>query len=244
MARAGIKIELQGPGVEPATVDARALLDLASAIVDIVMRLGEEAKTPVRLTGLEVINKCAAVATYATPSDVAQTLVAQALTLVTVGGEMKRGLDAPVKRARRAINTLPAGHHARLIVGRWKKPLTAPALDRVYRPEATTTLVARPVRVGGQKRTIQFESFSEEHPFTLRATEEECRKIGAVLYRDVEISFTYRRDGDGHVVDGVLDDFRRLDGDATFEDLQTWIGAVAPDLIACNGVLRELGRRD
>ena len=244
MASAAVQIEVTGPGVEPETVDARALLDLASAILDIVAKLAADRSIDLRIVGLEVLNKCAALSSRLEPKTEAKALLRDALTIVEGGADGRRGYDDLVRRARRAVDGLAPGHEANVIVGRWKARVEAPKKVPGTGFRANTTLVAVPERVGGPNRKIAFSSFAERDPFTLEATAEQCRQLGAELYREVEVTFDYRRNETGAIGEGQLNSFRRLDvGKGTLLELQTWLKAAAPDLLGASDVVAALGRR-
>lgn len=62
---------------------------------------------------------------------------------------------------------------------------------------------AKPIHVGGEKPTAHFESPFEE-PFTLSITKEDARRLGALLYQDVDIEAEVVRDVEGKIESGKL----------------------------------------
>ena len=78
-----MKLELDGGGVEPTTVAARSLIDLASAFLEIIERVAAEEQIEVTFRGLSVENKCVALVTRIEPPGRGQELSKEALKLIT-----------------------------------------------------------------------------------------------------------------------------------------------------------------
>jgi hypothetical protein len=239
-----VKLELDGGGVEPSTVAARSLIDLASAFLEIIERVAAEEQIEVTFRGLSVENKCVALVTRIDPPGAGQELSKEALKLITGEEPTRRGLEGPVQRARTVVEHLPDGITANVIVGPWKALIvtTEPDLERY--PVESTELRAIPIRVGGRRTSVRFGSESEDQEFTLDASADLCRRIGPHLYKEIDVYVRLRRNSEGTIEGGVVDEFFPVEARDNGESLRAWFSESAPEWGDVNDVVRELDRRD
>ena len=109
-----------------------------------------------------------------------------------------------------------------------------------------TELRARPIRVGGAKPTVTLSSHSESRPFTVSVPDiDNARRLGALLYVEVDVELRLRRDADGIIRDGEVLAVHALD--LTSDPAQIWrdwFQENAAEWADVDDVLTELGRRD
>ncbi|MDC0722550.1 hypothetical protein [Nannocystis bainbridge] len=205
-------LELDGPGLEPSTVKTATLLELAAAFFALVEANAEMQEKSLDLVGLEVFNKCVAIA--AKPSDLRFAREMAELSRRQIGGseELPRGTKERVDRARNAMRRLAPGEVARVQIATWSRPLKAIEQDVAPPLDSLLSIRARPIRIGGKQPIIRFESRLEED-FSLQTDQTTARKLGPYLYREIEIEAKVSRDLDGTIATGRLMNFEPLDED-------------------------------
>lgn len=129
---------------------------------------------------------------------------------------------APVRRLRSAVSRLPVHVHAEVHVGTWKS-LVQTTLVRDDQPlRELTTLRAKLLRVGGIRRAVRLRT-GDDRDFSLEASEDELRQLGACLYREIEIEAEVERDDHGNILDGRLLSFAVVDDERSAADAwQQW----------------------
>ena len=135
-----------------------------------------------------------------------------------------RGAAEATDAVRRALRRLPTGQSAKVIVGPWQQPLAISAVTGDDLPAASTLAVrAKPIRAGGSRPAVRFQSASEEKAFTLLAgTEDMARKVGQHLYKQIDIVARVVRDEEGAVESGVLESFAPVGEEETTEAWRDW----------------------
>lgn len=218
-----VLVEIDGPDVHPGTIDAVVALELASAYFALLRHSAEASGEALRLEGVRVIDKCAALAVDARiegqPDPGAPD---EATRIVSLLGELDgyaRGEPAPsggeqyAKRLRTARNGLPHGYSAKVIAGPWKAPRWERPLETTE-PEGldvdeTVDLRVRVIGVGGDKPRVRFASDSEPAPFALAVKREVAKELGRHLYDESDVTAIVRRGPDGQIRTGRLFEFSR-----------------------------------
>jgi hypothetical protein len=204
-----VLLELNGPNVSPATVDVPSFLDLAASFFQLVKANSDEMAADLRLTGIEIIDKCAAVRARPDAVDVAKECAE--LALRQIGGDAApRGAAQHVERARAAVRALPADHCAKVLIGPWRRSIVVRPDDAIAPLDEVLAIRAEPIRAGGKRPAVRFRSFLEED-FTLEVTAEQARALGAILYSEVEIEARISRDAEGYIDGGRLLSFEPID---------------------------------
>jgi hypothetical protein len=220
-----LKIELDGPGVQPETVDAQALIALAGAYFALLQKIASvDLDEELGLQGIRIEDKCVAVSTL--PSNDALALAAAQHLAYAMQGDAYGRHAGEFKALRKALDMLPSGYTARAMVGDWHQALEHTTEPLVSYPYAVTTLRVRLVRVGGTAPTAQFESGSEDDRFTLSMSEDLARQLAPLLYQELEATMTFTRDDRGKIRQGRLDSFEKLDEGNAFELWHTWFKGV------------------
>lgn len=223
----GFMVEITGERASPFEVDTLAFLQFASSYIELVSLTAAEAlddEAGLTFTGVQVLDKCVAVAARVSDPDVAQEAAAMAAPWVRGTSVPPRVLAPYVSRAQEARRRFPSFQEARVIVGPWSMPIEAAALQAVAdsRRASRTTLRARLLRVGGKEPRARFESRTEPRPFSLRVTPELARMLGPSLYQDVEIVVSVIRDADDAIVEGSLLEAVQVKSGTPQEIIQAW----------------------
>lgn len=209
-----ILVEVAGPGVKPETVAARELLELASAYLDALVRVArDETDEELSVTGLYIVQKCAAVKVFTDKPSLAFESGEAIRSYLTGRQEPGKGVGSSIARLKRAVAGLPptytsaarfheAGreHVLQLVVDR-------PAV--VLPPRERIELRATPIRAGGVKPLARFDARLEPKPFTLVASRgrDMIREVGAALWKPCDIVAAVARDVEGGIESGQLLEF-------------------------------------
>jgi hypothetical protein len=226
-------VEIDGPDVAPSTVDPVGILSLAASYFSLLQNLADDQGIELQLTGIEVRDKCAALACRTSDRGAARELTGLVASYVSGAKALPKGYRGDVEQLRQAILRLPPHQKARVVVGPdWEMPLAVDADVDDAPPYETIHRRARPIRVGGKAPAVRFESGSEEHPFTLETSLDDAKAIAGYLYQDLDIVARVQRAPDNRI-SGCLIGFEPLaDGDAT-EAWRSWYrhnaGADYPD---------------
>ena len=229
-------VELDGPGVSPDTVDAVALLRLATAFARLVLKIGAlEGRELPPLTGLAVIDKCAALRLPVDPGvfEVVASCARRGAAFVRGEQAPPPGLGAAVKELRSALRAVPADNRARVSAGGWQAPLTPDRPDDgASKALATTTIRVRLVGVLSEPKPVaRFKRPAQERVFQLDIAADDVPRLGEHIQREMSITAAIHYDRDLDIVGGQLRDFDPVD-DAVdpLEALRTWYRASDSDL--------------
>lgn len=237
----GVLIEIDGPGVSPDTVDASAALELAASYIELLLRAAKSAERELLLQGVKIIDKCAAIQVLTSDQHLARTMAQDVAPYLSGTEEPVYGMQTLVERAQKAAASLPPGQTARVIVGPWSQVILRPEAPSKM-PQETLSLRATPIRVGGSRPAVRFESAYERAPFSLKTDEETAREIGARLYREADIVAVIHRDQEGHIEEGRLEEFLPLEDDDPRVAWKAWADEVGKDWRNIDDVMGELGR--
>jgi hypothetical protein len=242
-----VQVELDGEGVSPDTVDALAMLRVAESYLSLVAKLGQLREMPVTMTGLQIVDKCAAVQTAPTDMQRAVHFCQQATRVVTGQEPAPRGADKAAEAVREALRALPKNIRARVIAGRYAEAIVAPLHQEEIRERAWEQVEIRAtlVRAGGRKPVAQFLSLDDEVLFTLDlANEEKARELGRHLYKEVDVEALIVRGLEGGIERGELLDLHVLSDSEPAEAWREWFRVNASEWTEVDDVLGELGRDD
>jgi hypothetical protein len=240
--RPELLVELDGPGVSPETVDTLALLRLAETYFRLIGKVAEASSMSLSFRGLRVVDKCVAVS--ATPNNQGLAQLVSTRTLRIVSGEEgpPRGTEVLTSSLRSCLRSLPTGHVARTRWGKRSHPLVAPPLPTEEHPWETIELRVIPVRVGGAEPGARLRSASEGHEFTVSASAEDARKLGAMLYSEVDVELEVCRDFEGRIELGRLMEVHAVSEAEPASAWRQWFKANASEWDEVDDVGAELGR--
>lgn len=185
----------------PETADPVQVLTLAAAYLESLQVIAVDAGTTLSVEGIEL-----------RPGSVELAFrVKQLAPVQALARELRRVMAAgsgagPIKRLRTALAKLPAHVRAEVHVGAWTSPIESSTADDHGPFLELTTLRAQLIRVGGIRPAVRLRT-SDDRDFSLEASEDQLRALGAHLYREIEIDAEVERDGHGHVHDGRLVSF-------------------------------------
>jgi hypothetical protein len=182
----------------PETADPVQILALAASYLESLQVIAADAGETLRVEGIELrpgsvelafrVDKLAPVQAYA--RELARAMAAT-------------DPPAPIKRLKAAIARLPVNVHAEVQVGAWKSSVESATVSDQQPLRELTTLRAKLLRIGGIRRAVRLRT-SDDRDFSLEASEDQLRALGAQLYREVEIEAEVERDQHGNVEDGRL----------------------------------------
>jgi hypothetical protein len=237
-------LELDGPGVAPGNVDTLLLLRLAEASFRLAIKLSEAGKTGLSFQGLRVLDKCVAIAAVPNNLRAAKLAGTTAIQIVSGSASIPRGCEDIVDDVRVNLRRLPPAHTAKLIAGGWSRRMVAPEIPSADRPWERTELRVRPIRVGGAgiAPRATLTSDSEPMPFLLDATRDQARRLGAVLYKEIDVVLDVCRDIDGRISQGKVVDVQELGDDEPVTAWREWFAANGEEWNEVENVLEGLGR--
>jgi len=244
MSTSALKVEVDGPDAAPETVDARLMLELASAYIDLVTGIANELDVPLVLRGLRIEDKCVAVTVpHVEPADLFQRLANVALEVLKDPND--DSYPTLRRRLATALGKLPEGYSSKVLYGDWAAELEVPQrLDRL--PASRITLRVIPKRVGGARPRVWLTAASEEMPFTLDVDVAVARELGQQLYKPIDAELVVNRAVDGRIAGGKLVSFATLDDvdvDLALRVWRDWFTQVASDLNNTEDLRGALGRR-
>lgn len=216
-----IKIEIDGPGVSPLTVDAPLALEIAAALLGFVQRVAADRDVPLKIRGLSIEDKCAAVVAHVDQIVAAREIAREALNYVRGGADPPRGTAEYVARMRSAIRRLPEDQHAAVLLGEWKREITMGPDPLPPGPWARIAHRARLLRIGGQRPMARFES-KYDGEFSLSVTAEAARKLGSYLYRPLDIEARVLRDSTGDIERGELLVWHQISDEDPADTMREW----------------------
>jgi len=221
-----LRVEVAGEGVEPETVDARAMLELAAAYFEMLAKVAHE---PLTFRGLAIENKCIALASWPSSLEIARSAALDAEAYLTQQIEPDPSLRDSLRRVRAARRALPSGQTAKVIIGPWERRIEVPEDAREQWPRAVTSLRAMVMRVGGLKPRVMFQSGSEDSAFSLEVSIDQAHALGGLLYREVDIVASIARSPeDRRIRGGILDEFVVVDDGDARAAWTKWLADSAP----------------
>lgn len=246
VASDALKLEIDGPGVHPQTVDPLATLDLGRAYLRLLNKIAEEAQVSLEFKGLAIEDKCAALV-FSTPKlGLAEQAALEAHRLL--GGEqlVPHRLESVAEDFRAAVRCLPKEQSVTVLVGTKRLPVPVQPQVKLLPMRSVTNLRAMVLAVGGKNPTARFTSKSEGvRPFTVRVEEVSvAQALGAQLFREVEVEVQLDRDRDGTILSGKLLSFIPV-GEPSENDLErwrAWYRSAAAEWDNVEDIEQELGR--
>jgi hypothetical protein len=224
-----VAIELAGPGVTPETVDTAALLSVANAYVDLAIAVAAATGKTLSFTGVRVVNKCAALASP--PSDKAVAIDAIKASNAIVYGKQAapHGAEMRAKALRKAVEDLPNGYAARVILGRlsWPLRLTAPD-ERPERPWSLSSVRVRVIELQATPPRVRL-ACAWLDDFSLTASRDIIRQLGAHMYEEIDIDVRWTFGDDDKVEKGDVLAVHPISNEESLSAWQRWYDAAAPE---------------
>ncbi len=237
---------LEVDGAEPDTVaDPLAVLELAAAYFDLVVKLAKDRGYDLGLKGLHIFNKCVAIAIKPVNPLEAQASARSAVLLVERHPKAKARHRTAVDRVRRARTGLPKQYTASVRLAELTLPLTVIEFVDTMMPWSMTTMRVVPYKAGGKNdAAVRFTSILEDYDFTLDVSSDAARELGAVLYHEVEIEAEVQRDAAGRITQGKVLRINPLDDKPDLSAWQDWFrfSGRQSQWDAADNLEEELGR--
>ena len=109
-------------------------------------------------------------------------------------------------------------------------------------PWEVTELRVTPIRVGGTEPGAQMTSTSEVGPFTVEVSRDAARRLGSLLYQEVDVVVHIVRGVDGRIEKGRLMEIHSLGDGEPLSAWRDWFATNAPEWGTIDDVRGELGR--
>jgi hypothetical protein len=239
-----LKLEIDGPGVHPQTVDPLLTLDLGRAYLRFLNKIADEAELDLEFKGLDIEDKCAALVFPSGKIAVAERVATDAHRMLAGSQLVSRRVEASANEFRAALRALPAGQSVAVLLRKTRLPIPAQPSVRLQPLRSVTKLRAMLIAVGGKQPTAKFTSKSEgTRPFTVRLSDiPTAQRLGALLFKEMDVEVRVERDPDGLIIAGELLDFMALTGTDPLESWRAWFKAAASEWDSIDDIDKELGR--
>lgn len=239
-----MEIHLNAPGLTPESIDTAGLLRLGAKYLELLQKVAEEQGRELSFSGFRLEPGSARALMLASDEETVVDAADEAARYIS-GAEVAgaAGVDPLAREVSTAIRRM--GVDGNVVIGPWRRPLAPrPEAERSLRVEVVS-LRATIQRVGGKTPAVRLTSKSEDFPFTLRFEDpDDAPRLGALIYRDADIVATVRRDDDGKILGGALDEFEAVAGGSGVAAWREWFRESCSGWDAVDDVNRELGRRD
>jgi hypothetical protein len=238
-----ILFELDGPGVRPETVDPVAFMRLAESFLRIMLRVADAQGVGLTFQGLEVREKCAALAVKVSSVGSARLTAQVAGRVVRGTHPAPRGAEGLVGETRKLVQALNPGTRAGMRIGRQTVGIKSPEPPKAESPWETTELRVCPLWVSarGDDPRAELASASEALPFTLKLSIDHARQLGGMLRKNVDVLVRVCRGADGRIADGRVVEVFELEGHDVAGTWRRWFADVG-DWDAVDDVGEALGR--
>ena len=238
-----LELVLEGPEINPATADPLTTLDLARSYFDLLVNIAREHGTALELRGLKISRGSMVVASRPDHPDVAVQVMTDASRYIGGALPPPPRLERRVEELRAKVTNLPLNVVATTRCGGTVRPLTPRVEEPLLPPREFVELRARLMGVGGQQPSARFASRSEDRPFSLRTDLNTAKKLGKLLYADVDLTAEVQRDEKGFIHSGVVHEFQAVDTDGDeFMVWREWFRKAGGDWNDIEDVEQELNR--
>lgn len=239
-----LKLEIDGPGVHPATVDPLVTMDLGRAYLRFLSKIADEAEVDLEFKGLGIEDKCAALVFHSDKIAIAERVATDAHRMLAGAQLIPHRVEASADEFRAALRAVPSGQSVAVLLRNGRLPIPEQPNVRVQPLRSLTTLRAMLIAVGGKQPTAKFTSRSEgTRPFTVRLPDiPTAQKLGALLFRDMDVEMRIERDPEGLIIGGELLDFTALTADDPLASWRTWFKTAASEWDTIDDIDKELGR--
>lgn len=228
--RGPVHVEIDGPDIHPASIDPGSALGLAAAVLSALDALAKASGRDVTFTGLQVVDKCAALVTYSS-DEAATRRDAQDLHAMLKGEKQTpKGLGRQVARISRVIDDLPDHMSAVLRVGYGSLDPVEVTLrgSRVgaTRYESQETLRCRLTGLDTDPARVKVTNVLSGEKLSLKATNEQVEAFAGNLRAEFDITAVVKRstiEEEGIVLKGELLEFAVVpEGPVSLKALRAW----------------------
>jgi len=246
VASDALKLEIDGPGVHPETLDPLATLELGRAYLRLLNKIADEAQVSLEFKGLGIEDKCAALVFPTDKMTFAEQAALEAHRLL--GGQqlVPHRLEVVTDDFRAAVRALPKEQSVTVLVGARRLPVPVQPQVKQQPVRSITKLRTVVLAVGGKQPTARFLSKSEgPRPFTVRIEEiPVAQQLGAHLFLNVDAEVQVERDNEGTIVGGKLLGFVPVGKADDLDAWRAWYKSAALDWDNVEDIEHELGRDD
>jgi hypothetical protein len=225
-----VHVEIDGPGIHPDTVDPGAALGLAAAVLSALHALAKVSGREVAFTGLEVVDKCAALKTHTSDESATRRDVLELHAMLIGEKQPPKSVGRQVARILKAIDDLPDAMSAGIRVGHGGSDELHLTLRRARvgatRYESQETLRCRLTGLDTDPPRVKVTNVLSGEKLSLKASDEQLEAFAAHLRAEFDVTAVVKRstvEEDGIVLKGELLDFAIVTDEAVSLDaLRTW----------------------
>jgi hypothetical protein len=223
-----LKLEIDGPGVHPSTVDPLVTLELGATYLRLLKAVASELSVELELEGLDIEDKCAALVFHSNQIDRAQLVANSTHQMLTDLEPAPPRALGPLNRFRESLRAVPSGQTISVLFGSTRLSIPREVEAPQETPRESTTLRSTLIAVGGKQPTAKFISKSEgERAFTLQVLDvPTAQLLGKHLFEEMDIDVIVGRDEQGRISSGELIEFSPLTNGEPLESWRNWFNAV------------------
>lgn len=217
-----LKLELEGPGLNPDTVDPLLIIGLARSYFELLGEIAKQHGSALNLRGFRIEDKCVAAVTIPHDLNVAHQVATDASRYIGGALTPPPEVEKKTRAVRRILKSLPMDFHANVLVGPWpKQPLMATRKEVKLPPLEITELRVFMISIGGRRPGARFSSRSEGNkPFSVRVEAEKAKALARWLYSCLDVTVQLERDEFGRIHSGELLEFEPVN--EVLDDLEAW----------------------
>jgi hypothetical protein len=238
-----VKLEIDGPGITPQTVDAVAAIEIARAYFHLLIKFAAEHDEKLVFKGLGVEDKCVALTSSPSNPSVAEYGAFEVQRMLEKGLRPSKKLEGSYNALREALLLLPKDQRANALVSGKKLRLTAQPVEEFHSHVSATKLRVRVVGIEGINRfRARFVSESEDRAFYLDVSESQAMDLAKSFQQEVEATVRLRRDSLGSIAGGELIEAKTIGprGQAV-EAWREWLAENAGDWEDVDDIEQALG---
>ncbi|GEM_PF-2476206 len=242
-----LKLEIDGPGVKPETLDPLATLELGRAYFRLLQRIAEEQEVSLELTGLTVEDKCAALSVTPGNFKLAHQTALRADRIVSGGELSSHRLEVAAEDFRAAVRALPVEQSVAVLVGKQRMPVAREPAAKVAPRRSITRLRAMVVTVGaGHQPFARLSSKSELRAFSVKVKDvPTVQLLARHLCEVLDVDVAVDRDAEGLIVRGELLEFTPVSESKNLDEWRAWFASAGgADWSGVEDVEAALGRDD
>lgn len=241
-----LRLEIDGPGVEQDSVDARRALELVASYFELIARIALANGTELSFRGVKVQDKCIEIGSGVSDVQAARNSAMDANRYIAGDLEPPPGTQTAVERVRNAVRKMPKDYHAKAKIGTWELPIVVDKVAPIGPPPTSvTSFRVTVIRVGGVEPRAKLRSDSEPLDFTVQLSEEFAKILGHFIYKEIDVDLAVDRDADGNITDGRVLDVHPLDDEepgAAWKDFYERAAKEWDGVRTLDDLLRELDR--
>ena len=236
-------VEFDGKGVHPGDFAVEPALHVVYTFVQLVRQVAKQKGGDLSVTGLRIVDKCAAFALRVSDTALAQQAVTASTELLSdptaSGGP---GIKRALSQVRKARSALPKHYATHVRVGTAHRQVNDVQHSQLGPFTSIETLRVIPERIGGRQAAVRLYSLLDAQSFTLSVTREQARALGPYLYLEIQVQAQLTRTALGKLLGGELIAFTALSDQSPRLAWEAWYQNAASGFDAVQDIEAAIGR--